>query len=316
MIDKRAAVIDLGTNTFHLLMVELSDSGFDIIYKEKVPVKIGQGGISKSIITPDAQKRAFHTIGHFRHLIQGEKIDQIYVFATSAVRNAENGNCFVEEVQERFDLKVNVIDGDYEAQLIYEGIKFSGILNSSTSMMIDIGGGSVEFIIGNDKKVFWKQSFEMGGLRLLELFPSHDPILPGEVDELMNYFDKQLAPLVEAVRKFNPTQLIGASGTFDTLTDMFYASCQRTKAKEQCNFSLPREEFDKLFQKLITLNKAERLNIPGMIPMRVDMIVVAVILIEHILKYFEAPELICSTYALKEGVIAQLIRSREAIFIS
>jgi len=316
MMDKKAAVIDLGTNTFHLLMVELSEDRFELIFKEKVPVKIGQRGILKNIITSDAQKRAFHTISHFKHLIEGEKINQVYVFATSAVRNAVNGAGFVHKVQQKFGLKVNVIDGDQEAQLIYEGIRFSGILNSSTAMMVDIGGGSVEFIIGNEKEVLWKQSFEIGGLRLLELFSYHDPILPREVDDLMRLFDLQLVSLVEAMRKFNPTEFIGASGTFDTLTDMYYASLQKAKTKGGNNFVLPRMEFENTLKKLLSLNKAERLKIPGMIPMRVDMIVVAVCLIKYVLQHFDAQELICSTYALKEGVIAQLVRSRETVSLS
>jgi len=316
MMDKKAAVIDLGTNTFHLLMVEMSDNGFDMIYKEKVPVKIGQGGISNNMITPEAQERAFHTIGHFKHLIEGEKIRKIYVFATSAVRSASNQGEFVREIQKRFGLKVNVIDGDHEAQLIYEGIKFSGTLNATRSLMMDIGGGSVEFIIGDDKAILYKQSFEIGGQRLLDLVPYHDPILPSEMDELKKYLDIQLVPLFEAIKNLDPTQLIGASGTFDTLTDMYYASCQSPKTKEQRNFKLPRAAFENIFQQLILLNRAERLRIPGMIPMRVDMIVVAVCLIKHVLEFFDVPEIICSTYALKEGVIAQLVRSREALFIS
>lgn len=316
MIDKRAAVIDLGTNTFHLLMVELLDNGFEILYKEKVPVKLGKGGISQNTITANAQKRAFHTIGHFKSLIDGEKIDQIHVFATSAIRNAENGGEFVKEIQNRFDLKVNVIDGDHEAQLIYEGIRFSGSLNEDVALMMDIGGGSVEFIIGNEKEALWKQSFEIGGQRLLDLFPYHDPILPEEVDQLDTFLNKQLAPLVEAIEHFKPAQLVGASGTFDTLTDMHYAACDRKKRKEKRNFILPLSAFDAMAAQLKSLDKTERLKIPGMIPMRVEMIVVAVCLIGNILRHFETKELVCSTYALKEGVIAQLLHAREALFIS
>lgn len=316
MIDKRAAVIDLGTNTFHLLMVELLDNGFEILYKEKVPVKLGKGGISQNTITANAQKRAFHTIGHFKSLIDGEKIDQIHVFATSAIRNAENGCELVKEIQNRFDLKVNVIDGDHEAQLIYEGIRFSGSLNEETVLMMDIGGGSVEFIIGNEKEAFWKRSFEIGGQRLLDLFPYHDPILPEEVDQLNTFLSKQLAPLVEAIEHFKPAQLVGASGTFDTLTDMYYASIHQTKRKTDRNFILPLTAFEAMAEKLKTLDKGERLKIPGMIPMRVEMIVVAVCLIGNILRHFETKELVCSTYALKEGVIAQLLHAREALFIS
>jgi len=313
---KRAAVIDLGTNTFHLLMVELLDNGFEILYKEKVPVKLGKGGISQNTLTANAQKRAFHTIGHFKSLIDGEKIDQIHVFATSAIRNAENGREFVKEVQNRFDLTVNVIDGDHEAQLIYEGIRFSGSLNEETALMMDIGGGSVEFIIGNEKEAFWKRSFEIGGQRLLDLFPYHDPILPEEVDQLNIFLNEQLTPLVEAIEHFKPTHLVGASGTFDTLTDMYYASLHQTKRKTERNFTLPLTAFEAMAEKLKSLDRSERLEIPGMIPMRVEMIVVAVCLIGNILRHFETNELVCSTYALKEGVIAQLLHAREALFIS
>jgi len=316
MTDNKAAVIDLGTNTFHLLMVELSEGGFELIFKEKIPVKIGQGGISKDIITADAQKRAFHTINHFKEIIKGEKITQVYVFATSAVRNAMNGAEFVQKIQKDYGLKVNVINGDHEAQLIYEGIRFSGILNSSTALMLDIGGGSVEFIIGNNKEALWKQSFEIGGQRLLDLFAYHDPILPGEVSNLMGYFDKQLLPLVAAIQKYKPIEFVGASGTFDTLTDMYYASVHSPKLKDKNNFVLPRTEFERILQKLLQLNRAERLAIPGMIPMRVDMIVVAVCLIEYVLRHFDTRELICSTYALKEGVIAELVHSRETVTVS
>jgi exopolyphosphatase/guanosine-5'-triphosphate,3'-diphosphate pyrophosphatase len=315
MQDKRAAVIDLGTNTFHLLMVELQDNGFEILYKEKIPVKLGKGGINQNTITANAQKRAFHTIGHFKALIDGERIDQVHVFATSAIRNAENGREFVKEIQNRFDLKVNVIDGNHEAQLIYEGIKFSGSLNEDTVLMMDIGGGSVEFIIGNEKEALWKQSFEIGGQRLLDLFPYHDPILPEEIDQLNIFLDKQLAPLVEAIEHFKPVHLVGASGTFDTLTDMHYASCDKKKRKGKRNFNLPLPAFDAMAAQLKSLDKSQRLEIPGMIPMRVEMIVVAVCLIENILRHFETKDLVCSTYALKEGVIAQLLHSREAIFI-
>src|SRR5690606_7144609 len=207
------------------------------------------------------------------------------------------------------------INGDHEAQLIYEGIKLSGSLNGTTALMMDIGGGSVEFIIGNDKEAFWRQSFEIGGQRLLDLFPYHDPILPEEVDRLNVFLDQQLVPLVEAIQRYKPLQLVGASGTFDTLTDIYYASLNVSKSKGMNTFSLPLAAFAEMAEKLKTLNKSERLKIPGMIPMRVEMIVVAVCLIGNILRHFEAKELVCSTYALKEGVIAQLLHSREALFI-
>ncbi len=313
MSTRKAAVIDMGTNTFHLLLVELSESGFKTIYKEKIPVKIGQGGISQNQIAPDAQKRAFHTLKHFKNLIDGEHIDQIFAFATSAVRNAENGPEFVQRVKEEIGIHINVISGDEEAQLIYEGINLSGSLNEEVHLMMDIGGGSVEFIIGTSEEVLWKKSFEIGGQRLLDSFHYHDPILPEEVDRLEAYCEEKLQPLVEAIQKFKPTGLVGASGTFDTLTDIYFESMLQCKLTGQHVFELPRTEFERIFELLKTKNREERLNIPGMIAMRVDMIVVASCLIEFILRYVPVEEIVCSFYSLKEGAVSRLLSGKVAV---
>jgi exopolyphosphatase/guanosine-5'-triphosphate,3'-diphosphate pyrophosphatase len=307
MIPNKAAIIDMGTNTFHLLLVELYDHRFETLYKEKIPVKIGQGGISHNTIHPEAQKRAFHTLQHFRNLIDGEGITNVFAFATSAVRNADNGPEFVEKIKEKFQIHVNVIGGEQEAQMIYEGIRFSGSLKNKTDLMMDIGGGSVEFIIGNQHEAFWRKSFEIGGQRMLDLFHYHDPILIDEVNNLTSYLAEKLTDLEEAINAFKPVGLVGASGTFDTLTDMYYASLHKTKLRDQQVFQLPRNEFEIIAQKLLTMNKEQRLSIPGMIPMRVDMIVVASCLIKYILQLLPVEILICSSYALKEGSIAQLM---------
>ncbi|MEK0441605.1 MAG: hypothetical protein RL403_583, partial [Bacteroidota bacterium] len=261
---KKAAVIDMGTNTFHLLLVELNGKEFKTIYKEKIAVKLGQGGITQNQITPEAEKRAVHTLGHFKNLIDGEAINQVFAFATSAVRNATNGPDFVHKVKEQLGIQIHVISGEEEAQLIYEGIHFSGALDQRTSLMMDIGGGSVEFIIGNAQKVFWKRSFEIGGQRLLDAFHYHDPILPEEVEKLELYCGEKLQPLLEAIATYQPSGFVGASGTFDTLIDMYYATMLQCKLTGEHVFELPVNDFYQLFQLLVTKNRAERLLIPGM----------------------------------------------------
>ncbi|MEX2511986.1 MAG: exopolyphosphatase [Cyclobacteriaceae bacterium] len=311
---KKAAVIDMGTNTFHLLLVSMEDFRYDVLYKEKIPVKIGQGGINKNIIMPDAQKRAFHTLMHFSNLIKGEKIEQIYAFATSAVRNAKNGAEFIEHIQKKIGIRVNVIDGDREADLIYKGIRLSKSLNQDICLMMDIGGGSVEFIIGNEEEAIWKKSFEIGGQRMLDLFHYHDPILPEEIDKLDRYLEEELKPLLEAIHKYRPEQLVGASGTFDTLTDIYLASITQVKSKNIHHHLLPIKDFYAIAERLVNLSKKERLKIPGMIPMRVDMIVVASCLIQFILKHVPTDYLSCSTFSLKEGVLSELMTNEKTKF--
>jgi exopolyphosphatase/guanosine-5'-triphosphate,3'-diphosphate pyrophosphatase len=304
---KKAAVIDMGTNTFHLLLVELHGKEFKTIYKEKIAVKLGQGGITQNQITPEAEKRALHTLEHFKNLIDGEKIDQIFAFATSAVRNATNGPDFVHKVKEQLGIQIHVISGEEEAQLIYEGIHFSGALDQRTSLMMDIGGGSVEFIIGNAQEVFWKRSFEIGGQRLLDAFHYHDPILPEEVEKLEQYCGEKLQPLLEAIATYQPNGFVGASGTFDTLIDMHYATMLQCKLTGEHVFELPVNDFYQLFQLLVTKNRAERLLIPGMIAMRVDMIVVASCLIDFILQHVQLESIRCSHYSLKEGAVSRML---------
>jgi exopolyphosphatase / guanosine-5'-triphosphate,3'-diphosphate pyrophosphatase len=307
MRPRKAAIIDMGTNTFHLLLVEIFGEKYTTLFKEKVAVKIGQGGINQRIIQEDAQKRAFQTLKHFKNLIDGEGIAEIFAFATSAVRNAENGQAFVDKVLESIGIEINVIDGDQEAQMIYEGIRLSGALTDEISLMMDIGGGSVEFILGTQQSVLWKKSFEIGGQRMLDLFHYHDPILPEETQNLFSYLDANLQELTTAIHEFQPTRLVGASGTFDTLSDIYYATLHKHKAREEQVFLLPRSAFDEISNQLHTLPKEDRLKIPGMIPMRVDMIVVASCLIEYILKHLSVETLVCSNFALKEGAIAQLM---------
>ncbi|SFU05510.1 exopolyphosphatase / guanosine-5'-triphosphate,3'-diphosphate pyrophosphatase [Algoriphagus locisalis] len=307
MSTRKAAVIDMGTNTFHLLLVELDNVTFKTIFKEKIPVKLGKGGINQNNLAEDAVKRAFHTLKHFKNLIDGENIDQVFAFATSAVRNAENGPEFVKTVKETIGINIQVLSGEEEAQMIYQGIRLSGSLNGHTELMMDIGGGSVEFIIGNSQVSLWKQSFEIGGQRLLELFHYHDPILPEEIDKLESYLEEKLQPLIEAIQLYKPVGLVGASGTFDTLTDIYFESMLQCKLTGRHVFELPIEEYEAIHRMILTKNKEERLLIPGMIPMRVDMIVVASSLIEFILRYIEVDFITCSHYALKEGAIASLL---------
>jgi exopolyphosphatase / guanosine-5'-triphosphate,3'-diphosphate pyrophosphatase len=177
-------------------------------------------------------------------------------------------------------------------------------LDDKTALIVDIGGGSVEFIIGNKERIFWKQSFEIGGQRLLERFMNTDPISPSAIGRLQTYFQTQLMPLANAIHQYQIGVLVGSSGSFDTLADIdaMTHKGQWPATHVTCS-DLALEEFYRQYQLLTSLNRAERLSLPGMIPLRVDMIVVAMVLIRYLLESFEISHIRCSTYALKEGVM-------------
>ncbi|MBO9702265.1 MAG: phosphatase [Sporocytophaga sp.] len=307
MATRKIAVIDLGTNTFHLLIIETESDGYKVLFKKKTSVKIGQGGITKGVISPEAFDRAFATLSEFREKMDEFGVNEIFATGTSAIRSAKNGEDFIREIKNRFDISVHVISGEREAELIYHGVKNALNLGIEKSLIMDIGGGSVEFIICNSDKIFWKESFEIGAQRMLDLFIPSDPIQKDQVSQVVNYLEEKLPALTAAVQNFQPDLLVGSSGTFDTLADIDSLRKGISLNDKQKEYDLPLDSFRQTFQEVLKKNRAERMVIPGMIEMRVDMIVVACILINYIVEKYQLEKIRVSAYALKEGVLSKAI---------
>jgi exopolyphosphatase/guanosine-5'-triphosphate,3'-diphosphate pyrophosphatase len=309
----RAAVIDMGTNTFHLLIVELIKADFTILYREKIAVKIGQGGINKGLITPDAWTRAINTLVIFKSVTEDFAVDRVYATATSAIRNAKNGRELVEEIEKETGISTRIIDGIQEAKYIYHGVKKAMQIGETPALIMDIGGGSIEFIIASSTEVKWMESFEIGGQRLVEKFHHHDPIIAEEISSLEQFFTQRLQPLFEAVDQHKPTTLIGSSGTFDTLSEIHLHKKQQAIIPNLTELPLEVDSFESIFHELVAKNRQERLAIKGMIPLRVDMIVVAVILVRFVMKRCQLNNIRVSSYALKEGVLLNTIDQLQKI---
>jgi exopolyphosphatase/guanosine-5'-triphosphate,3'-diphosphate pyrophosphatase len=300
----RIAIIDLGTNTFHLLVAETSEPGYRIIHRDRLAVKIGMGGINRGFITEGGMQRAMVALQSFKNIIDNMNVQKVYAFGTSALRNAKNVNEVVQKIKTITGIDVNIISGDQEAEFIYFGVKSAVGLGHETSLIMDIGGGSVECIIANNDVIFWKESFEIGAQRLLEKFQHHDPILPEELASLEDYLRHSLPSLVDALKAFQPTILVGSSGTFDTLSDIFCSRHHILKTPEEVETPLTIEGFYEIYQDLLVKDRQERMLVPGMIEMRVDMIVVACCLIKHLLEIHSFNRIRVSTYSLKEGVLS------------
>ncbi len=305
-MDNKVAIVDLGTNTFHLLVAEWDGHRYEIIRRDRVAVKIGMDGINQGIIAEEGVNRALAALKVFASAIEEESVKRVFAFGTSAFRNAQNGTAVAERIQQQTGIKVNIISGDEEADYIYKGVREAISFGNEVSLIIDIGGGSVECIIGNSHEVFWKRSFEIGGQRLLERFHQHDPILPNEVRKLNVYLIGALKPLLEQIKKWKPSVLVGSSGTFDTLSDIHCARSRLPQQPDAPETPLTFQSFYETFDLLLVKNRAERLLIPGMIEMRVDMIVVACCLVKFLLDHHSFTGIRVSSYSLKEGVLATL----------
>ncbi|AEI49525.1 Ppx/GppA phosphatase family protein [Runella slithyformis] len=304
------AIIDLGTNTFHLLIVEKTSEGVQPVFKAQTPAKIGKAGINQGIITEEAIQRAVNVLKQFRQKINefGVEPAQTKAIGTSAIRNAKNEADFCTTVKKETQITIEVISGDREAELIYRGVRQGIDLGPQMSVIMDIGGGSVEFIICNASRIFWKHSFEIGGQRLLEQFVLTDPISPSAIQRMHTFFQEQLLPLVNAAHQYAPQVLVGSSGSFDTLVDMdFMHRYGHLPDPAQTHFEISTAEFYRAYHLLTTQNHDERMKIPGMIELRVDMIVPGVVLIDHVLRSLNIPQIRSSTYALKEGIMEWVV---------
>jgi len=300
--------MDLGTNTFHLLIAEGNIGDFKEIVHEHIAVKLGEGGINKGIILADPFARGVETMKEFRKTIDHYKVQNIKAIATSALRNASNGNDFIEQVKSEAGIAIEIINGDREAAYIYEGVKASGLLTGQTSLIMDIGGGSVEFIICNDTKLVWKQSFEIGAARLMEKFHHTDPIPPASIEDLNLYLEHTLNDLFMAVKDTQICNLIGSSGAFETFAEL--AAFKRSDVfdlKKIKNYVFDYKELLDVTDELLLSTHAEREANPLIIPVRVDMIVVASLITRYILQKLAINNVALCTYSLKEGVLAGMM---------
>lgn len=301
----KAAVIDLGTNTFHLIIAELSGNEIQVHYKTNVPVRLGQGRINDNIIIPEAFQRGIETLKEFKQKIDIHQVDQIRATATSAVRSAANGQDFVTAAKTEAGIVIDVISGDQEAEYIFNGVKATGVING-TSLIMDIGGGSTEFIICSEDQLLWKKSYNIGAARLLQAYFNSDPISSSDKAAILAHLDRELQDLKDACALYQPAHLIGSAGAFETFAGMLLKDFD-TNAKS-ASIDLP--TYQLLAEELISSTHAERDAMPDLIKLRVDMIVIAAILTNYIIDCCAIKQISVSTYDLKMGVLHYLANDK------
>jgi len=303
----RVAVIDLGTNTFHLLIAETTGKAFEILYKTNVPVKLGEGRINDRIIIPAAFERGITCLKDFSQTIARYQAEQVRATATSAVRSAENGQDFVHAVKEQTGITIETISGDEEAELIYQGVKLSGAIQE-LSLIMDIGGGSVEFMLCNTEKLIWKKSYNIGAARLMQQFFKSDPINDADKNAILFHIQNQLTDLFEICEKHKPQILIGSAGAFETFAELVGVKHHQNIAIEQLKtYLFNYDDYIEVALKLINSTHQQRVEMPGIIPLRVDMIVIAALITNYVLGRVKINRLMLSTYDLKMGILASLM---------
>jgi exopolyphosphatase / guanosine-5'-triphosphate,3'-diphosphate pyrophosphatase len=299
------AMIDLGTNIFHLRIAKVVPGGtFETLHRESRFVKLAEEGIER--IGAAAFQRGLDCLRDYAAILQQHAVAQVRAIGTAALRTASNGTTFVAAVKTQIGLDITLIDGDQEAQYIHRGVEQAIQFGADKKLIMDIGGGSVEFIIADWYTVYWAQSFPVGMAILYGNFHKNDPIQASEIERIENFLTQTLQPLFAALAQHPLSELVGTKGTFDVLVAQF--------GQEKLGLHghvLPTKHpaLSAFFQKVIAATQAERLQDPAIPDDRIDMIVVGMILIRFILEKTAVARALVSDFDLKEGVLAEMAGS-------
>jgi exopolyphosphatase / guanosine-5'-triphosphate,3'-diphosphate pyrophosphatase len=308
----RVAVIDCGTNTFNLLVADpREDGGWDTVYQTKLAVKIGEGSFEKAYIQPARFARGLDALLCYKKACTNYECSQLFAYGTSALRDSSNGQEFIEMGSKILGAPIHLIDGEEEAALIFNGVKITYPIVDETVLIMDIGGGSTEFVIANEEGVLWKRSFALGVSRLYDTIRPSDPIQREEIQTLNQFLHTELSSLNEALSQFQPTRLIGSSGSFDTLLDLYFVGVKQEKPKDQTIHRIPIHVMQGLNDQLLLSTYDQRLRNPVIPEMRAQFMPLASALVDYVLHMHTFQEIIHSAYSLKEGALARLLEQHK-----
>jgi len=294
------AILDLGTNTFNLLVRSAEGA---LVFSDKLAVRLGAGGLRDGVITPEAEDRAVAAVAQHLASARAHGAARSFAFATSAMRSTANGAALAARIERETGQPVNVIDGDQEAAFIAEGVRQAWPYLSERHLIMDIGGGSTEFIVREAGKTHWAASFPLGVTRLAELFLPSDPPTTEQWCAVDAHLTQTLEPLWEALNAFPCAVLIGSSGSFDTL----YHVMAHRAGEPELEVGQARAEFDlsawnSASEAIQSATTEARLLMPGMLAMRAETLHLSARQIDLVLARLNARRMLLSGYALKEGV--------------
>ena len=298
MTTTRFAVIDLGSNTFHLLIVDLqADEQWTTVFKDRRYVKLASEGVE--IIGEDSILRAIEVMKEFSQRLHHLQVEETQAIGTAALREAANGIEVAKRLTEESGIPVEIIDGDREAHYILKGIQSALPPLDKPCLIMDIGGGSVEFILYRHQQVLFVQSFKIGVALLYRSFHQQDPMTQESIAALSSHLETALEPVFNLLQQYKEYFLVGASGSFEVIQDVM------PKIQKEWNWSeLDFRNLDAYMTEVIQSDLSSR-RLREEIPVeRLDYIVVAYILIRLILRHHPPKRFFYCDYALKEGVIA------------
>ncbi len=304
----RLAAIDIGTNSIHMIVVQVKpDLSFEIVDREKEMVRLGAGGLGGRMLAPAAAESALETLSRFKQLAESRQVDEILAAATSGVREARNGGEFLAAVAARTGIRPRVISGVEEARLIHKAAVYGVDATSGTTLVVDIGGGSMEVTLGTATEVRLARSFALGVIRLTDKYVTTDPLSRGDERRIVKHVRSTFASFARQVVSTGFTRVIATSGTSLSLGQMVVAGRRLFDSDTIHHTRIPAKALHRVRKLVVGLDMQHRLRLPGLDSRRTDLVVAGAILLDTVVRLLGAKEITLSDLALREGLILDFI---------
>jgi len=306
------AAIDIGTNSFHLVVAEVNRSTgrFKILDREKEIIRLGSGSTDMKYLSEAAMNRGIDALKRYKMIADANNA-YIRAIATSAVREALNQDVFVHRVKEEVTIDVEVASGVEEARLIYLGVLQALAVFHKTILLIDIGGGSTEFLVGKSRKILLDNSLKLGAIRLTERFFRNGTYDGSSIKKCRKYISGTLAPVIREIKKQKFEVIVGTSGTIQNIARIIHSAHEDESPEDLNNVTFTRDQLSKITALLLkTKDQKQRVAVKGLDPSRADIIVAGALILDQVFTELKIKRMVVSEYALREGIIYDTIEKR------
>jgi exopolyphosphatase/guanosine-5'-triphosphate,3'-diphosphate pyrophosphatase len=301
----QVAVIDCGTNSIRLLIAEISGSNFKEVIRTMEIVRLGQGVDENKAFHPDAINRTLSAVKSFKEIINKNKVDKIRFCATSATRDAMNRNLFIDGVRDILNVQVEVIPGEEEAALSFTGATYQLDQGSGPFLVVDIGGGSTEFVYG-DKKVISAKSVNIGCVRMSERHLTNQPPTMDQITRAIVDIDIAITQAAVSVPINSAKSLIAVAGTATTVAAAALDLSKYDRGLIHLS-KISADKVHKVAQMFQSMNKSEISALPYMHEGRVDVITSGSLVLSRVMAATGAAEFVASESDILDGMAFSLI---------
>lgn len=306
--DVRIAAFDLGSNSFHLLVADAHPDGtFEPVVTDKEMLRLGSAVAATGEIGRVGSSAAVGVIRRFKAMAESQRADEIIACATAAFREADDSLAVVDRIESETGVKVRVISGREEAQLIFDAVRTSVVIDPGPALALDLGGGSLEIMIGDSRGLDWATSLKLGVARLTAEQVRSDPLSTGDCRRVATTVTKAIQRVLPEIERRHPTVAVGSSGTLEALIRLAATRRAGTSPASVNQLAVKARDVDALGTWLLGMTSAERAALPGVDARRADLLPTGALLLSVVLDMTGVDEIVGCEWALREGMVLDAI---------